>query len=499
MLNLIEIIMLKNLYLNYIYFVPKKLICFSFFLLSLSCNINANEKILMKTLNEYTDFMVGPGAPEIFRNGFMNLGSIHSLCYDKKTVNECSDVHRKAGSDRAVEFLVSFEEYLPKLKKLKKMKEDIESSRVNPYEPTSHALYLYRNCSLEMECFVKARRYFDALFTIRKECPLVYRSNKAQITAGKMWICFDPINIINSEAKILKPDLSSTSKAAMHELKSSKLKSTLDLLNKDNIFDYCKNGSEFVDENICHAAMQLRGFFDLVEESIWTRGVSKDGEIDFSRDKLYEITNDRKVLQSKSEPDKYKGYSTVKFNKIKESLDQDGVSMKKFYLDRSEQISAKIEAKKQAEQHQYEFEKEVSTVYENFLDRLKKDNAVMHDGTVGDILKWLQNGLISVNDVSDYVISTEGSKLKLDNISGSMLIFSAHANQSYQVALHEKDAKQVVANGNLSSVCGCHFIRLISTKSIRDDDAGLIQSFEILPYKNKEIDAIVNIRKRPKL
>jgi len=461
-------------------------------------SVIANEKDLsMKKLNEYMGYMTGPSAPQALRDGAMNLGSIHSKCYGVTKLEECRDRLRQAGDINSSKFISSFEDYYPKLKEFKKMVDELEAGHLNPYEPSNHLIFLYRNCDMGSECFKVSDQYINAVEDVSSECSLTRRSNTVQFTVAKIWDCFDSINSVfelEEEGDTFQPGLGETSHEALVKINKSEAKTTLDLLNEEKVFEKCEEKSDLVDEAICSNALNIRSFLRIIKKSIDNRGVSKDGEIDIDRRDIYSITNDYDDLSPASEPDKYKGFLSVEFDTIFSAVDHDGAEFREFYIERSRALKHHASLVKNAKKVAAAKKRKAKAVSDNLLNKLNEDSLVFHNGSVTDIFRWLQNGEITPEQVKSYVVSTARSNLRLGTLNGSSLRFTSADDWQYQVEMNKQFARQLVVNGSIDSICDCLFLRFIKTEISKDKSGRLVQIFKVEPYVNDETIAVKNLK-----
>ncbi|MDK8465895.1 hypothetical protein [Marinobacter sp. SS13-12] len=449
------------------------------------------EPISMRTLNEYMAYMQGPSAPSELRQGAMNLGAIHMTCYGKHTLDACKDALRQSGKKEGVKFLESFESYLPKLTELKEMKEGLESGKLNPYEPSNQAVYLQRSCSTDA-CSTAVKEYMELLELVRSDCSLTNRSNQNQFTVGRSWSCYEPvmeIQQLNSRLSTFAPPLSDAAKSALNALNLSTAQKALNILKSNSVHEKCEKSSALVDETICDGASFLPSYFNLIKNSIQSRGIASDGTIDIDRSSLFDITKDYDDLSQKASGDKYKGYSTVDFKRLLGALDQDSGSYLTYYQNKSNELKSLVEEKRKVIERQGAMEERHSELLGAVLNSLESDGYQLFTGGISDVLTDLQNGRISHDEVDTLVMPTRNIEGKLQEIRGSMMIFSEQSVPSFQLALAENDASQVIANGSLAAVCDCLMVRITETSVQRMQSGSLIQMFKIEPYTNAAVEA----------
>lgn len=459
------------------------------FIFMLSSGVAA-ESVSMRTVNGFRSYMIGPGAPKELREGALGLGAIHRTCYGKITVSSCKEALRQSGKQQGVKFLESFEKYLPKLMQFKTMKEELESGRLNPYEPSNHAVYLRRNCTTG-DCLSVINKYVDLQAFVRKNCSLSRRSNQNEFTVGMSWSCYEPVMAIpelESELLNFKPPLNAASNAALNYLNQSAVQKLLDRFDRDSVFTKCDKSSPLVNESICRAARLTLGYFNVIKQSIEGRGVAEDGTIDIERNSMYAVTNDYKTLSPDASGDKFKGYRTVQLQRIFDAMDADATDFLRHYEKKSKELESVVKAQSEALERQKAKKEKHANLLAAVLDTLGRDGYTLYVGSISNVLSDMQNGELSRDDIGKLVIPTRNIEGRLQEIKGSMLIFSQHSTTSYKIALSKSYASQIIVSGSLAAICDCSMVRIKDTLVQGAQAGSLVQVFEIEPYTNSAVE-----------
>ena len=445
----------------------------------------------MRTVNEFMSYMQGPEVPKELRNGSQNLGAIQMTCYGKPTISSCKKALRQLGKQQSVQFLESFETHLPKLIQLRAMKESLESGQLNPYEPSNQAVYLQRNCDSD-GCVIAVTEYMNLQALVRENCSLSKRSNQNQFTVGMSWSCYDPIMEIkrlDSTLSAYEPPLNQAGEAALYALEQSTVPALLTRLEKDSVSKKCDESSPLVNGEICKFASFIPDYFNLVKSSIKNRGISDEGTIDIDRNSIYSITKNYDILSPGSSGDRYKGYLTVKFDLILDSLNKDGSEFLAYYESTTKKLAEIAESKRQAVKRQKAIKEKYETLLATAIDTIEQDGYRLYTGNISNVFEDMQDGILSRDDIDSLVIQTQNIHGRLQEIKGSMLIFSRPSATTYHVALADQHASQVIANGSLAAICGCSMVKIKETLVQSDRSGSLVQVFEIEPYTNTAVEA----------
>ncbi|MBC7192181.1 hypothetical protein [Marinobacter sp.] len=440
---------------------------------ALSFPVAADTQTSIKTLSQYMDYAMGPGAPADLRKGSMNMGAIMQHCYSAKTLEACQRILDSKGRSADANFLKTFQNILPKIKGFEEVRNKVSTGQITPYSPALKAVFAKRNCGSAMECSNLSREYFSALASLVAECP---KGSDIPNTfmAQKSWTCVPLVKRVtdlSGKLNAIDIPLNDKGQQAIDTLSQSNASMVMQVFKEDGVYESCLQKSPQVDDDICSRATRLRSEIGAIESSIRSRGLSERGGID--------------LIEAKKKPYQSREMEEVQFNEKLSALNDISAEFLTFYVSRSEEISVRLREQKVYEKRMAEYDEQYKAAYTSFVNSLERAGLMMSN-SISDVNQQVQDGAIRPTDVSQYLVDIRDPNLRLHNIEGSMLIFSDGARSPYRVALSENDSVNLVANGSLKTISGHVLGRIVETTVSQNESGRLVQMYEVSPYTSAE-------------
>lgn len=408
------------------------------------------------------------------------MGAIMQHCYSAKTLEACQRILDSKGRSADAKFLETFQNSLPKIKGFEEVRRKVSTGQLTPYSPALKAVFAKRNCSSEMECSGLSREYFSALASLVGDCPK--NSDIPNTFMAEMsWTCVPLVKRVTDLAGKLNAidiPLNDKGQRALDRLSQSNASLVMQEFKEDGVYESCLQKSPQVDEDICSRATRLRSEIGAIESSIRSRGLSENGGID--------------LIEAKSKPYQSREMEEVQFSEKLSALNDISAEFLTFYVSRSEEISAKLREQEVYEKRMAEYDKKYKAAYTSFVKSLERAGLMMSN-SISDVNQQVQDGAIRPADASQYLVDIRDPNLRLQNIEGSMLIFSDGPRSPYRVALSENDSVNLVANGSLKTISGHVLGRIVETTVSQNQSGRLVQVYEVSPYSSVEWKAFWKI------